>query len=170
MFLTYRVIPDTEADAIVTRLKKIQRDRERAFAAFRLANDLPDDNCEAYGTHQEVAGFGLSPYAKPGWKWSKKFRTNVPDRKTPEGKEIAKQLKALPPGIDKRRESSEIFGHGLVMSSCRHGFGLSFAQWGWSRKGAVVAMAPAVKAAAKKWPKGLREIPLSVANKIVEME
>jgi hypothetical protein len=162
----YRVIPDTDADVHATRLKQIKKTRERAFEAFCLANDIEPGH-DGMGTVSRFEGVGNVPFSKPGWKWSKRHGTNVPNRQTPEGKEIAKQLKAIPPGINWHAESDTIFKHGLVMSAEGNSIYLSYAKWGWSLRGTVVVMSADVKQAAKTWPKGLREITLSVANKIV---
>jgi hypothetical protein len=98
---------------------------------------------------------------RPGWRYSSKQGFNVPNRQTPDGKAIAADIRALPKGTGWRSISDKIFNAGMVMGSADGGgFCIRFASFALDAKTkiAYVIMHPAVKKAAKNWPKGLVEI------------
>jgi len=164
----YRIEPGTEASQHVARFRTAHAKRASAHRAAAKAMALPK-GVDAMSTSHAMVGAGQTPFSPPieGWAWSKKWRCNVPDRKTPRGKELVKIMATVPAQTDWMRESKEIFGHGMLCGAEGGGLCIRFASFAWSHRGAVCYMHSAVKKAVKTWPKGMVEITASEAEEIV---
>jgi hypothetical protein len=165
----FRAEPNTPAAELADSYRA--KFRKRASISAEVAKDLKlPKGVKFYGTDSSIWGVTTDwprDEIPAGWIWSKKRRCYVPDKKTDEGKYIAKALATIPGGIDWMHESCEAFGHSLVMGSKGGGLCLRFAAWAWSKRGSVCQMHSAVKKAAKKWPEGLVEITATEANEII---
>jgi hypothetical protein len=190
MDLYFRVSPTSPLMEEVKAFKKHTAVRNKAVTAFEKKHCLPrtDGYVEqviVWG-HGGLAGLKVSwdfeankkrPEAKKlkrtlgeayrilprvGWRWNVKDEFNKPDLRTPEGKAIAAEMKAVPLAIDQKGASARIFGHdawGVKGEAAPdHGFRLEYAHFCWDKKNVYVIMDKRVKKAATIWPEGLIEV------------
>jgi len=201
MDLYFRVSPTSPLMKEVETFKKLIAIRRKAITAFEKKHCLKrtDGYVEqviAWG-HGGIAGIKVawdfeankkrseakklkqSPgqqhrlLQRVGWRWNVKDEFNKPDLRTPEGKAIVVEMKAVPRGVDQCKASARIFGHDEfgVMGDAgpSHGFRLEYAHFVWDKKDVFVIMDKRVKKVATIWPKGLIEVTGSKVAHLVEV-
>lgn len=167
--LYFKVIPSSPVMVVIERIKVDMQKRNDALDAFRKRHSLKEDR-PLWGNSRFVLGVGGPPIeGESGWRWDRKGRFNCPDKKTPEGKALAKELSDIPYDTDWQSISCEIFDHDLLCGMDESGRGMCtrFAVFGWTERGVVCRMHASVKKGAGKWPDGLVEITGSECESIM---
>ncbi len=164
MDLYFRVIPKSPVMAKIDECKERMAAHSKARIAFMKRHGF-SKAARSYGYEWSMIGVAEKT-DRPGWRWKAAERYSVPALKTPEGKAIKAELKALPPGVEWREVSDALFKHGFVSSHNDRGMCTRWAVFAWNKNGVVCCMHADVKRAAKKWPEGLVEITGSEAAKL----
>lgn len=164
--LYFKVLKSSPIMPIIARCKKQLVAHNKGVRAFITAAGFPKDR-RAFGTNTHVIGIE-GKTDRPGWRYDHRKGCSVPAKNTPAGKQIAARMKEIPPGVDWSRVSNEVFDHGLVIDAASGGLGFCsyHAVFGWNPKGVTCAMNASVKKAAKTWPKGLKELTGTQAEKL----
>lgn len=162
--LYFKVEKTSPVMAVIEEVKAKIDAHWKGRRAFMKECGFPTDQ-PSFGTEDYIIGVA-GRIDKPGWRYDARKGCSVPARNTPEGKEIEKRRKAIPPGINWMGVSETVFEHGWVSGREGQGSVTRWAGFCWSEKGVVITMHADVKKAAKKWPKGLKEITGSQADKL----
>jgi hypothetical protein len=166
----FRVETGSEMDAHLVRMNEIHKARVKGINKACKELRIPH-GATPFGCRDRILGFGNVRFDPPivGWKWVKKYRCNMPDTKTPEGKIAKALLAAIPKDVDNMKESSAVFNHDLVFGTMGGHSCIMCAGFAYRRRKSgyvgIVSMRSGVKAAAKKWPTGLVEITATEAEK-----
>ncbi len=166
--LYYLVAKTSPVMAVIKDVKKRMEAHRKGRIAFMKACGFSKEQ-PSFGTEDYLMGVG-GKVDKPGWRYDARKGCSVPALSTPEGKEIEKLRKAIPPGIDWMGLSRDVFKHGFVAGRGDNGQPVTrWASFGWSAKGVVITIHESVKKAAKEWPKGLKEITGTQVSKIIKI-
>lgn len=125
------------------------------------------DGPRIYGEGAQTALTGMK--GKPGWKYVKKWNYYRPDTKTPEGKKIAEEMKALPTiRQDMKDLSDEILDHGLLCFSDGAGLAIHWANFNECPDGSgwVMGSHHKMRAKCKSWPSEAVEITFTEAERL----
>ncbi len=156
--LYFKVAKSSPIMKVIERCKKELMAHSKGVRRFLTESGF-DKKTLAWGTDTYVIGV-TGKIDKPGWRYDRRQGCSVPAKLTPEGKAIEARRRAIPPSVDWRHVSEELFKHGFITGKSErgHGFCTRWAVFGWNKHGVICSMHSDVKKAATVWPKGLKEI------------
>lgn len=160
----FKVSPDSPAMEGVLAIEAAMTARAKGMERFLKGHGISAR--EMWGDSRTILGVVGDKMTEPGWRYDSRNGFNKPDLKTTDGREIRKQLLAIPAAPDLCSISSRVFGHKTIFSSIDGRPCIVFATFAKSERGVICRMDSEVLKAIKL-PAGMTEITASEAQEIV---